>query len=170
MADTARSLADLQTLLADNTSRDITPQRLRDFLLSTFSGYGGLYTETDQTFTVEDTVEFADNMISSDDVTPDHTANSITVTVGGTYLIMCSMSFKSFSTSGDYTLTPRVNGSYDGSTGGARAEVGGSQPLAIVFVGLLSLDADDVLTMYLTGPGGSTAVSQSAQLVIKRIA
>ncbi len=36
MADTARTLAALQTLLANNTSGDITPQKVRDFLVSVF--------------------------------------------------------------------------------------------------------------------------------------
>jgi hypothetical protein len=36
MVDTARTLAALQALLADNTSGDISPQDVRDFLLSVF--------------------------------------------------------------------------------------------------------------------------------------
>lgn len=36
MADTVRSLSALQTLLADNTSGDISPQDLRDFLVSVY--------------------------------------------------------------------------------------------------------------------------------------
>ena len=34
MVDTARSLAALQVLLADNTSEDISPQDVRDMLVS----------------------------------------------------------------------------------------------------------------------------------------
>ena len=37
MVDTARTLAALQTLLADNTSGDISPQDVRDMLLSLFT-------------------------------------------------------------------------------------------------------------------------------------
>jgi hypothetical protein len=37
MADTARTISALQTLLADNTSRQISPQDLRDFLVSTLN-------------------------------------------------------------------------------------------------------------------------------------
>jgi len=36
MADTIRTLADLQTLLADNTTGDASPQDVRDFLVSCF--------------------------------------------------------------------------------------------------------------------------------------
>jgi hypothetical protein len=38
MADTIRTLDALQTLLADNTGHDISPQDLRDMLVSVFSG------------------------------------------------------------------------------------------------------------------------------------
>ena len=40
MADTQRSLADLQALLADNVTRDISPQDVRDFLLSVYTQPG----------------------------------------------------------------------------------------------------------------------------------
>jgi hypothetical protein len=36
MADTARNLSDLQTLLANNTAKDISAQDLRDFLISAY--------------------------------------------------------------------------------------------------------------------------------------
>ena len=42
MVDTARSLAALQLLLADNTSEDISPQDVRDMLVSLVSAHGGL--------------------------------------------------------------------------------------------------------------------------------
>lgn len=41
MADTVRTLAALQALLADNGSGLISPQDLRDFLVSVFAGRGG---------------------------------------------------------------------------------------------------------------------------------
>lgn len=41
MADTQRSLADLQALFADNTTGNISPQDLRDFLLTMVSEHGG---------------------------------------------------------------------------------------------------------------------------------
>ena len=36
MADTKRTLAALQTILADNTDGDISPQDIRDLLVSVF--------------------------------------------------------------------------------------------------------------------------------------
>jgi hypothetical protein len=42
MADTIRDRAAVIALLADNTSGDISPQDLRDFLVSTWGLYGAL--------------------------------------------------------------------------------------------------------------------------------
>jgi len=42
MADTVRTLAQLQTLLADNNSKDISEQDLRDFLVSVFMPVGSI--------------------------------------------------------------------------------------------------------------------------------
>ena len=46
MVDTQRSLSELQTILADNTTGDISPQDLRDFLISMKNPCGGLYVTT----------------------------------------------------------------------------------------------------------------------------
>ena len=43
MVDTARTLSELQTLLADNTVGGISPQDLRDFLVSMKPPYGSFY-------------------------------------------------------------------------------------------------------------------------------
>lgn len=51
MADTLRTLADLQSLLADNTAGDISPQDVRDFLVSV---HGGGLTPNAQTLTTAD--------------------------------------------------------------------------------------------------------------------
>jgi hypothetical protein len=46
MVDTVRTLSALQTLLADNTTADISPQDLRDFLVSAEPHYGSMYFST----------------------------------------------------------------------------------------------------------------------------
>lgn len=43
MADTVRTLAALKTLLADNTTGLISPQDLRDLLVSLIPGHGSIY-------------------------------------------------------------------------------------------------------------------------------
>ena len=46
MADTQRSLAELEALLADNTNRDISAQKLRDMLTSLTAPFGRLHMTT----------------------------------------------------------------------------------------------------------------------------
>jgi len=43
MADTPRTLAALQALFPDNSSGDVSPQDLRDFLVSSLGEYGEIY-------------------------------------------------------------------------------------------------------------------------------
>ena len=45
MADTIRTIAQLQALLADNTTGDISPQDLRDMLVSLANAYQKLNTK-----------------------------------------------------------------------------------------------------------------------------
>lgn len=52
MADTQRTLATLQGLLADNTSNDISEQDLRDFAVSAAPNYGHLYVTSSAATTV----------------------------------------------------------------------------------------------------------------------
>lgn len=47
MSDTSRSLATLATLLADNTTKDISPQDLRDMLASLTPPYGSFHIHPD---------------------------------------------------------------------------------------------------------------------------
>lgn len=57
MADTMRSLATLETLLADNTTGDISPQDLRDALLATVQpGHGEIYISSSVATTFSDLV------------------------------------------------------------------------------------------------------------------
>lgn len=56
MADTRRTLSALQTILADNTSGDISPQDIRDMLVSVTPPYGGVSLEGNATATTISTV------------------------------------------------------------------------------------------------------------------
>ena len=52
MADTERSLAQLQALLADNATGDISPQDIRDMLVSLTQPYGSFSTATASATTI----------------------------------------------------------------------------------------------------------------------
>lgn len=55
MADTQRNLDALQTLLADNATGDISPQDLRDMLVSMYPGHAQAYVSTPAATTLADT-------------------------------------------------------------------------------------------------------------------
>ena len=58
MADTQRSRADLNTLLADNTSGDISPQDIRDMLETLHPSYGSNYISTPATTSITDSTNY----------------------------------------------------------------------------------------------------------------
>lgn len=103
MADTPRSLANLQTLLADNASKQISPQDLRDMLVSCLGIYGSLScfeasTQQDDPNTGAKLTCFTTNG-ASNGTTPDHTDDSITIGVTGTYDVYFQISFSGTSSS-----------------------------------------------------------------------
>jgi hypothetical protein len=98
MADTQRSLAALQTLLADNTTQQISAQDVRDFLVSALGGYGSIRVIDGATpqgvsgATPEHLGGFtADGDASG--VTPDFAAGTVSPDVDGVYLAQLSASF-----------------------------------------------------------------------------
>ena len=70
MTDTVRALSALQTLLADNTSGDISPQDMRDAVVSGNGHlYGRVITSTSAALTGDDIVILADTSVPDADMT-----------------------------------------------------------------------------------------------------
>ena len=98
MADTVKTRAELITLLADNVSGDISPQIIRDMLVSIFGVWSGLYVadgavaQTGITTTPVKMSGFTNNVIGVGGMTPDHTDDSIAVPVDGNYLFLAHIS------------------------------------------------------------------------------
>lgn len=93
MADTARTQAALLALFPDNTTRDISPQDLRDFVVSRLSSYAALKGTAvgakalgGTPGTLLDT--WYSNGVYGGDLTPDYTTGKITIGVTGTYLVL----------------------------------------------------------------------------------
>ena len=91
MSDTVRSKADILTLFADNTSGNISPQDLRDFVVSLHSNYGCMYANgVTDTFTVTATPQMIDTFDtegSSAGVSMSTANGTITLPVDGVYRI-----------------------------------------------------------------------------------
>lgn len=172
MADTARTLAALQALFADNTTGDVSPQYLRDFLVSALGGYGfisvldGSTADAGISATPKLVTGFTTNGVAKD-TTPDFANNQITVGVAGDYVIKFQMSF-SGTASRTFLFRARVNGAV--SVLGCSRKLGtGGDVGSCSFEGSLILAADDVVTVYVESTdGGSSITSVDAQLQLNR--
>jgi hypothetical protein len=60
MADTKRSLADIYTLLADNTTGDISPQDMRDIVKTLQPDHAEMYISSSSATTISDTTNYFD--------------------------------------------------------------------------------------------------------------
>ena len=150
MTDTARSLSALQTLLADNVAEDITPQDLRDMLVSCLGIYGSLscfeyYIQQDNPdtgviLTCFDTDGLAEGM------TPSNADNNITIEIDGVYDILFQTSF--FGDIAEIAFRLRKNG-VEQPYGCYRNIVSSSDKDSVSFIAPgISLVATDILTIY----------------------
>ena len=101
MADTVRTRAEALALLPNNTTGEISPQDVRDVVVSLFGNYGeigvtgGVQNQvTNSTPGVFDKVTlYAANGIEQGSVSPDPDNDQVTLTVAGTYLVIWDVSF-----------------------------------------------------------------------------
>lgn len=175
MADTIRTLTALLALLADNTTGDISPQDIRDMLVSVHGVYGGIYiadgstAQTGIDTTPTKMTGWTTNAISAG-TTPDQANNEIVVGTDGVYVVFMTMSFSgSVNTTFEGHLRINDDESYAGlhrklSAGG---DVG-SAPL----IGLVLLSEDDELSIYIESDagGGASMTPVDAQFIVFRVA
>jgi hypothetical protein len=174
MADTERSLAALQTLLADNSSGDISAQDLRDFLVSCFSAYGSIYVQdgaTAQTSigtTATLLTGFAANGESSG-VTPNHADDELNIGVDGAYLATGCFSF-SGTASRTFQLRLRKSGSEVAGIGCRVTLDASGNTTSASFVGIVACEADDILTVYVEADAADSSLTLiDAALGVKRV-
>lgn len=174
MADTSKTLAALQILLADNTAGDISPQDLRDAILSCLSGYGhisvlaGATNQTGITATPVKLVAFTADGPSSSDITPSQGDDSITVSIAGKYKVEAQASF-----SGTASKTFLIRAYVDGvvTTIGCQRKLGtGGDVGSCSLNGILSLTAAQVVTLYISSSdGGTDFLTVDGQLCLTRV-
>lgn len=176
MTDTIRDRTTLLTLLADNVSGDISAQDMRDVLVSLHGVYGQIYVTGGAAAQSLDTTpakltSFAANG-SSAGTTPDHTNDQITVGTDGVYLV--SGQFSAIGETGTtYILKLRNNAvAVDQATAKFTTSLMVGDAVSASFVGLVSLSASDVLTVYgeSDDAGGANLTLVEAQLVVRRLA
>lgn len=175
MADTIRTLTALLALLADNTTGDISPQVIRDMLVTVHGVYGGIYVadgSTPQTGidTTPTKITGWTTNTANAGTTPDQANNQITVGTDGVYVIWVSVGF-SGSNNTTFMGHLRVNDieSYAGFHRklSAAGDVGSTS-----FISLLILSADDILSIYIESDagGGASMTLADAQFIVFRVA
>lgn len=173
MPDTQRPLSSLQTLFADNSTGDISPQDLRDFLVSALGGYGHLYCaegSISQTASVLASKLTAwNNNGASSQTTPDHANDQITVGVGAVYLVMMSASLRA---DAGRTVKLQVYKNSVEQTGiSAEHNAQSSNDITTLSVsGVVTCSANDVISVYVSSSVDFVTVTVSeASLTVKRV-
>lgn len=169
-ADTIRSRSDILTLFADNTSGSITPQDLRDSVVSE-AVHGVMYisnnTATTQSLTASTPVVI--NWLSEsvyNGVTLDATTNDrITVSTAGKYLIACQVSMTS-SSAATFEYHARVNGA--ASWPGFHRKVPINDVGSGMFLGVLDLSANDYVDIEVESDTNTTLTVRDGQFVLYR--
>lgn len=171
MADTQRATNALLNLLADNTSGAISEQDLRDVVASVLGGYGSVYVQdgaTPQAVTgaaAKLTAFAAEGPASG--VTPSHADDSLTPLVTADYWLEFGADV-STDAAGEFTFELRVDGV---ASGGFKAVVeleAAGETRHAGFAGPISLTANDVVTVYVSGSVANLTVKQG-RLALKRI-
>lgn len=172
MADTIRTRAQILTLLADNTTGEISPQDMRDMLVSLMGVYGIITMAanvTGQALTADTPAKLINWKANGLGIgcTPDYANGQITVDNTGVYKISAFISVKSNGVAQVVKVSIRVDGvektvnevSLDGSGG----------ILTIPIIDAITVNATEVITVYLESDTTETIIAQSGQLTIERI-
>jgi hypothetical protein len=165
MPDTVRSLADILTLLADNASGDISPQDLRDAVVSLSGNYSQLVSTGGSKVLSSAHAKFdlwTSTGPESGCATGDHATNRrVTVSVDGTYDVSFNISGPSYA---NFRAWLRVNNTTNlEAMGGSLGEYN--------WRGLLTLSAGDYVELFVnnSGTGFITTNFTAARLVVTRV-
>jgi len=176
MADTPRNITDLLALLADNVGQDISPQDLRDFLVSVLGEYAQIYVHdgaTAQSGITTTPVKMTGWATDGDDegnLDADAASDRINVdeTMDVEVIFQCS-----FSGSANTTFEFHAYVSGEQTQGACKRKLGaggdvGSCSFTCLLKGLTNTDAIEVYVESDNG-GGASMTPVHAQLVVKRV-
>jgi len=165
MAETVRTRAEILALLADNTAGAISPQDIRDAIVSIFGVSAALYVadgSTSQagiTTTPVKMTGFTNNVTGVGGMTPDHTDDSIEVPIDGDYLFLAQIA-----ASGSFNQAFEIHAYIDGSPtpfGTHRKwSAGGDEGSAVIIAPLYGMTAAEKVTLYVnTTPSGTGQIT-----------
>ena len=164
MADTQRSKSDILTLLADNTSGAISPQDLRDWLVSQNPGYGGLYisTSAETSIATVDTWTKVSGTTTATTVSNfTHTTNRLTYSGAPDVHVHIAMSFSCTAAANNkiFEFAIAKNGSVDDPSVLSRKIGTGADVGAVALHTDLMLSTNDYLEMYVKNTTDDTNVT-----------
>lgn len=172
---TVRDKPALLALLADNLTRAISEEDLRDVVESTFGVYGVLYVHDAVTAQAGITTApelftgFVSNGLSSG-LTVDHTTDSITAVTDGIYIVLFQ---NAFSATGNaiFDFHLRIDAVEKTSATHRKMSSGGDAG-SVSFFDIVSLSTAEVVTIYVESDqgGGASITTVDAQLVLLKIA
>lgn len=174
MVNTVHPLAEIFALLADNTSRNISAQDIRDAFFSVFGVYGTIYVqngavaqENVTTMPVKMT-GFAANGIAAN-ATPDHATDSITINTDGDYIVLFHNGF-SGAVNTKFQFRVRVNG-VERPFGTRRKLEQTGDVGSCMIIAPLPLLATEVVTVYVESDnaGGASCTPIDAVLFLLKI-
>lgn len=174
MADTERTWAQLQSLLADNSTQLISAQDLRDAIVSALGGYASLYVaggSTAQGTLTATPVKLTCFAANGEyrGATPDHTDDSITVGVTGLYLATLTAAFTGTAAT-TFVLGAAIAGV--AATHVRGRAVPGTSTATVACSGILAVTAGQKVSAVVSiveAPAGQTITVVDASLAIKRI-
>ena len=174
MADTVRTRASILALFADNTTGDISPQDLRDFVLSTMGVAAQIYQSAGSAGMSVGTsfLQIAFGYNGPDENAIADQANDriqIGASGDGVYLVLGSFSFDG-SASTKFTIQASKNGTENASIC-CEADVNATPDLVSAsFTGLMTLAAGDYVTAEVKADGAAkTFTLREGSLTVVRI-
>lgn len=174
MADTVRTRAALLALLPDNMTEDISPQDLRDVVVSLHGVYGEMSIQAGAS--AQGSISTTPAIVTgwntnglSDGTTPDHTTNGITITEAGIFVVDFSISLSALTASALFAFEI-----YKGAVAqGQVAEImSNATPdrACVAGGGIVSCSAADVLSLYVYSNGAArTMTPTEGQFRVRRI-
>lgn len=166
MPDTRRTKSALQTLLADNVAGDISPQDIRDLLVSTAPAYGAYYVSSAAATTLGGTstptkaAGTTASLGASSDITV-ATTNRITYTAAPTIqgLFFCAVTMTCASSTQNVALSVAKNGTQIAGSIIQRNIGTGSDKGAVATFGIVELAQNDYLEIFVQNDTSTGAIT-----------
>lgn len=150
--DTPRTLLEILALFGNNTTEDISPQDLRDFVVTAMGGYGGLYATASGALTINIAAAKPNiwtGTFPSSGTTPSAADDAIVVAVAGDYVVDVDLAFLG-TAAGTFTFQVYKEGAAVTGMVATRTLASATDVTNVSIGGIITCAADDELTVYVS--------------------